>query len=158
MSPILLRLFNWSSLPLLSISLPRTEQKTLYSPKQAPRTEGKESRNGEESEVLIVGKPQKTKDPSLFWALCRTFGPYFLISCLYKLIQDILVFIGPEILRWEIIVWETWIWKLFELFENTSILQRNAKRNNDPSKSRFYKLRHKAVLTSYKTCLKHRYK
>uniref|UniRef100_A0A8C4ECR4 Multidrug resistance-associated protein 1 n=1 Tax=Dicentrarchus labrax TaxID=13489 RepID=A0A8C4ECR4_DICLA len=37
--------------------------------------------------------------PSLLWALCLTFGPYFLISCLYKIIQDILMFVGPEILR-----------------------------------------------------------
>lgn len=53
----------------------------------------------EESEILIVKTPQKTKEPSLFWALCLTFGPYFLISCLYKIIQDILMFVGPEILR-----------------------------------------------------------
>uniref|UniRef100_A0A8C7JQ85 Multidrug resistance-associated protein 1 n=1 Tax=Oncorhynchus kisutch TaxID=8019 RepID=A0A8C7JQ85_ONCKI len=37
--------------------------------------------------------------PSLFWALCLTFGPYFLISSLYKIIQDILMFVGPNILR-----------------------------------------------------------
>uniref|UniRef100_A0A3B4V2W9 Multidrug resistance-associated protein 1 n=1 Tax=Seriola dumerili TaxID=41447 RepID=A0A3B4V2W9_SERDU len=59
----------------------------------------KEGRAVEESEILIVKNPQKTKEPSLFWALCLTFGPYFLISCLYKIIQDILMFVGPEILR-----------------------------------------------------------
>ncbi|KAL6103555.1 abcc1 [Pungitius sinensis] len=75
-----------------------TEQRTLYSPKEAPPTEGKEGRAVDESEVLIV-KAQKAKDPSLFWALCLTFGPYFLISCLYKIIQDVLMFVGPEILR-----------------------------------------------------------
>uniref|UniRef100_A0A8C9ZU68 Multidrug resistance-associated protein 1 n=1 Tax=Sander lucioperca TaxID=283035 RepID=A0A8C9ZU68_SANLU len=53
----------------------------------------------EESEILIVKTSQKTKEPSLFWALCLTFGPYFLISCLYKIIQDVLMFVGPEILR-----------------------------------------------------------
>ncbi|XP_070703342.1 multidrug resistance-associated protein 1 [Pempheris klunzingeri] len=77
----------------------RTEQKTMYSPKRAPHSEGKEGRVVEESEVLLVRTPQKTKEPSLFWALCLTFGPYFLISCLYKIIQDILMFVGPEILR-----------------------------------------------------------
>ncbi|XP_031726932.1 multidrug resistance-associated protein 1 [Anarrhichthys ocellatus] len=76
----------------------RTEQKTLYSPKKATNSEGKEGRAVEESEILIV-KAQKTKEPSLFWALCLTFGPYFLISCLYKIIQDVLMFVGPEILR-----------------------------------------------------------
>uniref|UniRef100_A0A8C3AL27 Multidrug resistance-associated protein 1 n=1 Tax=Cyclopterus lumpus TaxID=8103 RepID=A0A8C3AL27_CYCLU len=59
---------------------------------------GKEGRAVEESEILIV-KAQKTKESSLFWALCRTFGPYFFISCLYKIIQDVLMFVGPEILR-----------------------------------------------------------
>ncbi|KAJ4932488.1 hypothetical protein JOQ06_010909, partial [Pogonophryne albipinna] len=76
----------------------RTEQKTLYSPKRVTNTEVKEDRAVEESEILIV-RPQKTKEPSLFWALCLTFGPYFLISCLYKIIQDVLMFVGPEILR-----------------------------------------------------------
>ncbi|XP_040048069.2 multidrug resistance-associated protein 1 isoform X2 [Gasterosteus aculeatus] len=75
----------------------RTEQRTLYSPREAPPSEGKQGR-AVESEVLIV-KAQKAKEPSLFWALCLTFGPYFLISCLYKIIQDILMFVGPEILR-----------------------------------------------------------
>ncbi|XP_056263511.1 multidrug resistance-associated protein 1 isoform X3 [Pseudoliparis swirei] len=76
----------------------RTEQKTLYSPKKAPPGQGQEGRAVEESEILIV-KAQKTKEPSLLLALCRTFGPYFLISCLYKIIQDVLMFVGPEILR-----------------------------------------------------------
>nr|XP_046270771.1 multidrug resistance-associated protein 1 [Scatophagus argus] len=77
----------------------RTEQRTLYSPKQVQHTEGKEGRNLEESEILIVKTPRKTKEPSLFRALCLTFGPFFLISCLYKIIHDVLMFIGPEILR-----------------------------------------------------------
>ncbi|CAJ1076635.1 multidrug resistance-associated protein 1 [Xyrichtys novacula] len=77
----------------------RTEQKMLYSPKRVPHTENKEGCAVEESEILIVKNPQKTKEPSLLWALCLTFGPYFLISCLYKAIQDILMFVGPEILR-----------------------------------------------------------
>uniref|UniRef100_A0A673A0R2 Multidrug resistance-associated protein 1 n=1 Tax=Sphaeramia orbicularis TaxID=375764 RepID=A0A673A0R2_9TELE len=47
--------------------------------------------NVEESEILIIKAPKKTKEPSLLWALCLTFGPYFLISCLYKIIQDILM-------------------------------------------------------------------
>ncbi|KAM9843269.1 multidrug resistance-associated protein 1 [Aulostomus maculatus] len=75
----------------------RTEN-TLYSSRSVPKGEEKEGRAVEESEILIV-KNQKTKEPSLFWALCLTFGPYFLISCLYKIIQDILMFVGPEILR-----------------------------------------------------------
>ncbi|KAM9346446.1 multidrug resistance-associated protein 1 [Symphorus nematophorus] len=77
----------------------RTEQTTSFSPKRALHTEAKEGQTVEESEILIVKSLQKTKEPSLFWALCLTFGPYFFISCLYKIIQDILMFVGPEILR-----------------------------------------------------------
>ncbi|XP_067333226.1 multidrug resistance-associated protein 1 isoform X2 [Channa argus] len=77
----------------------RTEEKTLYSPRQVPQSESKEGRALEESEILLVKTQTKTREPSLLWALCLTFGPYFLISCLYKFIQDILMFVGPEILR-----------------------------------------------------------
>uniref|UniRef100_A0AAQ5Y2C9 Multidrug resistance-associated protein 1 n=1 Tax=Amphiprion ocellaris TaxID=80972 RepID=A0AAQ5Y2C9_AMPOC len=67
--------------------------------KRVAHPEGKEGQPVEEAEILLVKTPKKTKEPSLFWALCLTFGPYFLISCLYKIIQDILMFVGPEILR-----------------------------------------------------------
>uniref|UniRef100_A0AAY4BSN2 Multidrug resistance-associated protein 1 n=1 Tax=Denticeps clupeoides TaxID=299321 RepID=A0AAY4BSN2_9TELE len=53
----------------------------------------------EESEILLVKSSQNTSEPSLFLALCRTFGPYFLVSSLYKIVHDILMFVGPEILR-----------------------------------------------------------
>uniref|UniRef100_A0A8C2AUB4 Multidrug resistance-associated protein 1 n=1 Tax=Cyprinus carpio TaxID=7962 RepID=A0A8C2AUB4_CYPCA len=65
------------------------------------RTKG-EKKDGqpiEESEILLAKTLQKTGEPSLFCALCRTFGPYFLVSSLYKIIHDILMFVGPEILR-----------------------------------------------------------
>lgn len=71
----------------------------MYSPKRAHHSEAKEGRPVDESEILIVKSPKKTKEPSLLWALCVTFGPYFLASCVYKMIQDILMFVGPEILR-----------------------------------------------------------
>ncbi|XP_011615233.2 multidrug resistance-associated protein 1 [Takifugu rubripes] len=77
----------------------REERKNMYSSKVVLHPKGKEDQSVEESEILIVKKTQTTKEPSLFWALCLTFGPYFLISCLYKFIQDVLMFIGPEILR-----------------------------------------------------------
>ncbi|XP_026203748.1 multidrug resistance-associated protein 1 isoform X1 [Anabas testudineus] len=77
----------------------RTEEKTLYSPRQDRQRETKQGPAVEESEILLTKTQQKAKEPSLFWVLCLTFGPYFLISCLYKFIQDILMFVGPEILR-----------------------------------------------------------
>ncbi len=79
----------------------RPVDKTLYSPKRAARGEKKDGQPIEESEILLAKTLQKTGEPSLFCALCRTFGPYFLVSSLYKIIHDILMFVGPEILRYE---------------------------------------------------------
>lgn len=79
----------------------RPVDKTLYSPKRAPRGEKMDGQPIEESEILLAKTLQKTGEPSLFCALCRTFGPYFLVSSLYKIIHDILMFVGPEILRYE---------------------------------------------------------
>ncbi|XP_051994834.1 multidrug resistance-associated protein 1 isoform X3 [Xyrauchen texanus] len=77
----------------------RPVDKTLYSPKRAAKQEKKDGQPIEESEILLAKTLQKTGEPSLFCALCRTFGPYFLISSLYKIAHDILMFVGPEILR-----------------------------------------------------------
>ncbi|XP_043087211.1 multidrug resistance-associated protein 1 isoform X2 [Puntigrus tetrazona] len=77
----------------------RPVDKTLYSPKKAARGEKKDGQPIEESEILLAKNLQKTGEPSLLYALCRTFGPYFLVSSLYKIIHDILMFVGPEILR-----------------------------------------------------------
>uniref|UniRef100_A0A8C5NA28 Multidrug resistance-associated protein 1 n=1 Tax=Gouania willdenowi TaxID=441366 RepID=A0A8C5NA28_GOUWI len=73
--------------------------KIIFDPKETTQRESKERQAVAESEILLVKNSKKTIDPSLLKALCLTFGPYFLISCFYKLIQDILMFAGPEILR-----------------------------------------------------------
>ncbi|XP_072549871.1 multidrug resistance-associated protein 1 [Salminus brasiliensis] len=77
----------------------RPDDKTMFSPKRSAMAEKKDGRPIEESEILIMKAPQKSGDPSLFLSLCRTFGPYFLISSVYKIIHDVLMFVGPEILR-----------------------------------------------------------
>ncbi|XP_036445135.1 multidrug resistance-associated protein 1 isoform X3 [Colossoma macropomum] len=77
----------------------RPHEKTMYSPKRSAMAEKKDGLPIEESEILIMKTPQKSGSPSLFIALCRTFGPYFLVSSFYKIIHDILMFVGPEILR-----------------------------------------------------------
>ncbi|KAF4093148.1 hypothetical protein AMELA_G00028850 [Ameiurus melas] len=77
----------------------RPEDKAVYSPKRSTKAEEKDGQPIEESEILISKASQKTREPSLFLALCRTFGPYFLISFVYKIIHDVLMFVGPEILR-----------------------------------------------------------
>ncbi|KFV63671.1 Canalicular multispecific organic anion transporter 2, partial [Dryobates pubescens] len=51
----------------------------------------------EEAEVLIRDKKQ-TRKPSFLKALLRAFGPYFLISSFFKLIQDLLSFVNPQLL------------------------------------------------------------
>ncbi|XP_056607956.1 multidrug resistance-associated protein 1 isoform X1 [Triplophysa dalaica] len=76
----------------------RPVNKTVYSPKRAAKGEKKDGQPIEESEVLLIKAP-KSGEPSLFFALCKTFGPNFLISSLYKFIHDVLMFVGPEILR-----------------------------------------------------------
>ncbi|NXA36024.1 MRP3 protein, partial [Eudromia elegans] len=51
----------------------------------------------EEAEVLIRDKKHGRK-PSFLKALLRTFGPYFLIGSFFKLIQDLLSFVNPQLL------------------------------------------------------------
>ncbi|KFW92975.1 Canalicular multispecific organic anion transporter 2, partial [Phalacrocorax carbo] len=51
----------------------------------------------EEAEVLIRDK-KHNRQPSFLKALLRTFGPYFLIGSFFKLIQDLLSFINPQLL------------------------------------------------------------
>ncbi|KAG8445986.1 hypothetical protein GDO86_013747 [Hymenochirus boettgeri] len=50
-----------------------------------------------ESEVLIVNNT-KQKEPSFLKVLLKTVGPYFLIGSLYKLFQDLLSFVNPQLL------------------------------------------------------------
>ncbi|XP_071620330.1 ATP-binding cassette sub-family C member 3 isoform X2 [Heliangelus exortis] len=51
----------------------------------------------EEAEVLIRDK-QHNRKPSFLKAMIRTFGPYFLIGSFFKLIQDLLSFVNPQLL------------------------------------------------------------
>ncbi|XP_036408292.1 multidrug resistance-associated protein 1 isoform X1 [Megalops cyprinoides] len=78
----------------------RPLETSIYSPKRSVRGERKkDAPPAEESEILLVRTAQKSREPSLLLALCLAFGPYFLVSTLYKIIHDILMFVGPEILR-----------------------------------------------------------
>uniref|UniRef100_A0A8C9U3C7 Multidrug resistance-associated protein 1 n=1 Tax=Scleropages formosus TaxID=113540 RepID=A0A8C9U3C7_SCLFO len=81
----------------------RPLEKALYSPKRSLRSggrgENKDTKLPEESEILLQKSSKRRREPSLLLALCLTYGPYFLISTLYKIIHDILIFVGPEILR-----------------------------------------------------------
>ncbi|XP_006892781.1 PREDICTED: multidrug resistance-associated protein 1 [Elephantulus edwardii] len=74
--------------------------KIVYSSKDPgkPRVGSKTDVN-EEAEALIVKSPQKEREPSLFKVLYKTFGPYFLMSFLFKALHDLMMFAGPEILK-----------------------------------------------------------
>ncbi|XP_039632406.1 multidrug resistance-associated protein 1 isoform X1 [Polypterus senegalus] len=73
---------------------------TVYSPKRANKATAAEKDDRlEEEEILLVKRHKKNKEPSLFLALCYTFGPYFFVTFAYKLVHDLLMFVGPEILK-----------------------------------------------------------
>lgn len=55
--------------------------------------------NPEEVEVLLSKKKKEPQQPSFLRALVRAFGPYFLIGSAFKLLQDLIVFINPQLLR-----------------------------------------------------------
>lgn len=54
--------------------------------------------NPEEVEVLLSRK-RESQQPSFLRALIRAFGPYFLIGSAFKLLQDVIVFVNPQLLR-----------------------------------------------------------
>ncbi|KAA8581112.1 hypothetical protein FQN60_002693 [Etheostoma spectabile] len=53
----------------------------------------------EEVEVLLANPKAASRQPSFLRALIRAFGPYFLIGSAYKLLQDVITFINPQLLR-----------------------------------------------------------
>lgn len=55
--------------------------------------------NPEEAEVLL-SKRKESQQPSFLWALLRAFGPYFLIGSAFKLLQDLITFVNPQLLRY----------------------------------------------------------
>ncbi|XP_006872061.1 PREDICTED: multidrug resistance-associated protein 1 [Chrysochloris asiatica] len=75
--------------------------KIVYSSKDPAKPKGGGSKVdvNEEAEALIIKTPQKERKPSLFKVLYKTFGPYFLMSFLFKALHDLMMFAGPEILK-----------------------------------------------------------
>nr|XP_046232339.1 ATP-binding cassette sub-family C member 3 isoform X3 [Scatophagus argus] len=53
----------------------------------------------EEVEVLLSNQKAASHQPSFLHALIRAFGPYFLIGSAYKVLQDVITFINPQLLR-----------------------------------------------------------
>ncbi|XP_027626858.1 multidrug resistance-associated protein 1 [Tupaia chinensis] len=74
--------------------------KIVYSSKDPAKPKGSSKLDvNEEAEALILKAPQKERDPSLFKVLYKTFGPYFLMSFLFKALHDLMMFAGPELLK-----------------------------------------------------------
>ncbi|KAG7491793.1 hypothetical protein MATL_G00007720 [Megalops atlanticus] len=51
----------------------------------------------EEAEVLLSGQ-QESRQPSFLRSLLKAFGPYFLIGSAFKLLQDLITFVNPQLL------------------------------------------------------------
>lgn len=78
----------------------RQPVKIAYSSKDPAKSKGGSKVDvNEEAEALIIRAPQKVREPSLFKVLYKTFGPYFLMSFLFKALHDLMMFTGPEILK-----------------------------------------------------------
>ncbi|NXP68542.1 MRP1 protein, partial [Chloropsis cyanopogon] len=71
----------------------------LYEPKKQQKSGDSSGDVTEEVEALIIKPSQKSSEASLFKVLYKTFGPYFLMSFLFKAGHDLLMFAGPEILK-----------------------------------------------------------
>ncbi|XP_030339197.1 multidrug resistance-associated protein 1 isoform X2 [Strigops habroptila] len=71
----------------------------VYSPKKQQKPSDSNGDVTEEAEALIIKPSQKSSEASLFKVLYKTFGPYFLMSFLFKAAHDLLMFAGPEILK-----------------------------------------------------------
>ncbi|KAM7151629.1 multidrug resistance-associated protein 1 isoform 3-T3 [Macrochelys suwanniensis] len=73
--------------------------KMVYSPKKQMKSSNSNGDVTEEVEALIVKPSQRNSAPSLLKVLYKTFGPYFLMSFLFKACHDLMMFSGPEILK-----------------------------------------------------------
>uniref|UniRef100_A0A8C2H4Q5 ABC-type glutathione-S-conjugate transporter n=1 Tax=Cyprinus carpio TaxID=7962 RepID=A0A8C2H4Q5_CYPCA len=60
--------------------------------------EKSKAQSPEEEEVLL-SKRKEVRQPSFLRALLRAFGPYFLIGSAFKLLQDLITFVNPQLLR-----------------------------------------------------------
>lgn len=70
----------------------------LFIPPNRPQTAAFEQKIPGEDEVLLKARP-KSQKPFFLWALVRTFTSSLLMGACFKLIQDLLSFINPQLLR-----------------------------------------------------------
>ena len=49
--------------------------------------------------VRVITAGRKKKEPSLVWALAKTFWGIFVAAAFFKFVQDLLNFVSPQVLK-----------------------------------------------------------
>ncbi|XP_061912298.1 ATP-binding cassette sub-family C member 3 isoform X1 [Entelurus aequoreus] len=100
MVPKLLK--EWDKEQAKSKSEQNQSNQVLYSKPPPSNTNHIENESGtipEEVEVLLSSQKAVASQPSFLRALIKAFGPYFLIGSAFKLLQDVITFVNPQLLR-----------------------------------------------------------
>ncbi|XP_033840127.1 ATP-binding cassette sub-family C member 3 isoform X3 [Periophthalmus magnuspinnatus] len=99
MVPKLLK--EWDKELAKAKSVPNVSSQAVYSKPPASSTNhvgGAAESSPEEAEVLLSSQKVAPRQPSFLRALVRAFGPYFLIGSAFKLLQDVITFVNPQLL------------------------------------------------------------
>ena len=64
-------------------------------PTDEDRLDGRRGR-----ERVAIRRPQRTSEPSLVMALAKSFVETFLVAAFFKLCQDLLSFVSPQLLKY----------------------------------------------------------
>ncbi|XP_072313056.1 ATP-binding cassette sub-family C member 3 isoform X2 [Eucyclogobius newberryi] len=83
-------------------SVPNVSSQAVFSKPPASTSnhvEGAAASSPEEAEVLLSAQKASPRQPSFLRAMVKTFGPYFLIGSAFKLLQDVVTFVNPQLLR-----------------------------------------------------------
>uniref|UniRef100_A0A8C7K8T0 Canalicular multispecific organic anion transporter 2-like n=1 Tax=Oncorhynchus kisutch TaxID=8019 RepID=A0A8C7K8T0_ONCKI len=73
--------------------------KALYSkPPPAGESNHVGGENSPEEVEVLLSKKRTPKKPSFLRSLIKAFGPYFLIGSAFKLLQDLITFVNPQLL------------------------------------------------------------
>ena len=71
----------------------------MFSLNSSKPTEPRATYGAENGGVDFKPSPPPKKIVSVLPALCKTFAPEFVMGALLKLVQDLLAFVSPQILR-----------------------------------------------------------
>ncbi|XP_024120754.1 canalicular multispecific organic anion transporter 2 isoform X2 [Oryzias melastigma] len=100
MVPRLLR--EWKKEQAKARSEQNLSGQALYAKPSSPTTNhlsgGEAGEAGPQEADVLLANQKAPKQPSFLRALLKAFGPYFLIGSAYKLLQDIITFVNPQLL------------------------------------------------------------